>query len=78
MLVEVDPEVGGQDEREAAALPEDGLVFVDSEVGADEGRGCAVDGAVEAVRGTVTGETGGRGRQGGGGGVRTAVTCRQR
>jgi hypothetical protein len=69
VLVEVDPEVCGQDERETAALLKGGLFFIGSEVGADERRGCAVDGCVDAVRGAVTGEAGGRGRRCGGGEV---------
>ncbi|KND41896.1 hypothetical protein IQ64_26850 [Streptomyces stelliscabiei] len=69
MLVEVDPEVRGQDQRETAALLEGGLFLMGGEVGADERRGCAVDGGVKAVRGAATGEAGERGRRCGGGGV---------
>jgi hypothetical protein len=56
MLVEIDPEVGGEHEGQAAAFLENGFLFVGGEVGADEGGGCPVEGTVQAVRGTVAGE----------------------
>lgn len=88
VLVEVDPEAGGEDEGETAALLERGLPVERGEVGAHkEGIG-AVEGGEEAVRGAVEGDVRGPGAGGGvvegdvrGQGVewwRTAVKCRQR
>ena len=50
MLVEVDPEVRGEDERETATLLESGLALVGGEVGADEGGVGAVEDGDQAVR----------------------------
>jgi hypothetical protein len=55
MPVQIDPEVGGEYEREPATLLDGGFLdcpFMDSEVGADEGGVGAVEEIVEAVGGT--------------------------
>lgn len=70
MLVEVDAEVGGEDEGPATVLRALLLLhFVHDEVGAHEPGGGAVEGEVTAVGGVMEGEACGRG----GGEVRSAA-----
>jgi hypothetical protein len=62
VLVEIDAEVGGEDEGEPAALLEGGFPLMDEKVGAYETGGGAVEGGGQAVGGAGAGESRGRRR----------------
>jgi hypothetical protein len=75
VLVEVDPEVGGEYEGEAAPLLEGSLAFVGGEIGADQGGVGAVEEGGKAVGRTVAEEV--RGLRGEGAAYEGEVQVRE-